>query len=64
MQCGNAEREATNWLSALQSHDETASMHTNEATTRRLATERTLSFTSTYDATYLFRNECQIASLQ
>ena len=41
------------WLSALHSHDVMASMHTKEATTRRLATARTLSFMSTQEATYL-----------
>ena len=43
----------THWLSALHSHDVMESMHTNDATTRRLATARTLSFMSTQEATYL-----------
>ncbi len=55
------EQHITHWLSALHSHDVTASMHTNEATTRRLATARTLSFMSTHEAIYLIRMnaECQ-----
>jgi hypothetical protein len=60
LQCNHAARgknkarpRRTHWLSGLHSHADTVSMHTKEATTRRLATARMLSFMSTHEATYL-----------